>query len=122
MALQGRGLLTQLILCSVALTAGGFVAQTRGFKDGRTLPIVTFSNLVAMLVAILFGLLAFNEVCVCVCVLLWIRPGPFPHATWIHPSNMPIFPRLDSGFQSFFFSLCQSPGQACLPGLLPSRW
>lgn len=47
---------------SVALTAGGFVAQTRGFKDGRTLPIVTFSNLVAMMVAILFGLLAFNEV------------------------------------------------------------
>lgn len=52
---------TMGIALSVALTAGGFVAQTRGFKDGRTLPIVTFSNLVAMLVAILFGLLAFNE-------------------------------------------------------------
>ena len=64
MALQGRSLLKLSNSCSVALTAGGFVAQTRGFKDGRTLPIVTFSNLVAMLVAILFGLLAFNEVCV----------------------------------------------------------
>lgn len=91
------------------------MAQTRGFKDGRTLPIVTFSNLVAMLVAILFGLLAFNEVCAHTA-----RFAPFPHVMRINPSDLPTFLRLDSGFPSF--SLCQSPWQASLLGLLPLHW
>ncbi len=46
---------------SIALTSTGFVAQTRGLKDGRALSVVTYSNLIALLVAVIFGLLALSE-------------------------------------------------------------
>eukprot|EP00286_Rhodomonas_abbreviata_P026468 CAMPEP_0181308686 /NCGR_PEP_ID=MMETSP1101-20121128/11603_1 /TAXON_ID=46948 /ORGANISM="Rhodomonas abbreviata, Strain Caron Lab Isolate" /LENGTH=331 /DNA_ID=CAMNT_0023415101 /DNA_START=239 /DNA_END=1231 /DNA_ORIENTATION=+ len=46
---------------SLVLTSTGFVAQTRGLKDGRALSVVTYSNLIALLVAVIFGLLALSE-------------------------------------------------------------
>lgn len=62
LAQEGSGLAGLLgVAGSVALTSTGFVAQTRGLKDGRALSVVTYSNLVALLVAVIFGLLALSE-------------------------------------------------------------
>ncbi|EKX48028.1 hypothetical protein GUITHDRAFT_136988 [Guillardia theta CCMP2712] len=49
------------IFLSILLTSTGFVAQTRGLKDGRALAVVTYSNLIALLVAVIFGILALSE-------------------------------------------------------------
>uniref|UniRef100_A0A7S0HRA1 Magnesium transporter n=1 Tax=Hanusia phi TaxID=3032 RepID=A0A7S0HRA1_9CRYP len=49
------------IIISILLTSTGFVAQTRGLKDGRALAVVTYSNLIALLVAVIFGVLALSE-------------------------------------------------------------
>jgi len=49
------------VLLSIILTSFGFVAQTRGLKEGRAIVIVTYANLVALLVALLFGVLALSE-------------------------------------------------------------
>jgi len=62
LAAQGSGVAGVFgVAGSVALTSTGFVAQTRGLKDGRALSVVTYSNLIALLVAVIFGLLALSE-------------------------------------------------------------
>ncbi|KAJ1476562.1 hypothetical protein T484DRAFT_1965425 [Baffinella frigidus] len=52
---------------SVVLSSSGFFCQTRGLKDGRAIVVVAYSNLVALLVAVVFGIFALSE--------------PLPHST-----------------------------------------
>ena len=49
------------VLLSIVLTSCGFVAQTRGLKEGRAIVVVTYANMVALVVAVLFGVLALSE-------------------------------------------------------------
>jgi lysylphosphatidylglycerol synthetase-like protein (DUF2156 family) len=62
-------------VCTVMRVAG---LQTRGLKEGRAIVVVTYANVVALIVAVLFGVLALSEplpkvrACLLARVFVWL--------------------------------------------------
>lgn len=70
--------------------------QTRGLKEGRAIVVVTYANVVALIVAVLFGVLALSEPLPQVPQgASFLPPHPLSRPSFhppFHPSFLPPFP------------------------------